>query len=1121
MGHRHDGPFVGRGRELARLRAGLDDAIAGAGSVYLIIGDAGIGKSRLADEFATSAAAVEAQVLWGRCWESGGAPAYWPWVQAVRSYLREQESSDSPLELGPEAVHVAQIVPEMRSFVSEGPVAPASDAAGDRFRSFDAMATFLRGLSRRRPLVLILDDLHVADASSLLLLRFLAGEINDSNMMVVGLGRDEGVLERDAAGAILAEIARIPGTHRLELTGLSVEDFGDLVRAMAQRDTSDPAWIADLHDETEGNPLFLTEVLRLASTDRGGAADIRARPIPPVVRDVIGHRVDQLAPEAVSVLTSASVLGREFTIEALRRLAGVANEYLLGILDEAIAASIISDVPGAVGRFRFAHALIRDVLYERLPTARRLELHRRAGEVLEALYAEDIEPHLAELAYHFVEASPAGDASIAIGYARRAGERAATVLAYEEAARLFGEALQLWDLGGSRDRELRCDLLLGRGGAQMRAGETAEAQRNLLEAATIAKAMRSPDRLARAALGYGGSFAWGRAAGDAYTVPLLRDALQSIGEDEGSIRARLLARLAGALRDQPTREPRASLSREAVEMARSLQDRATLAYTLEARFESIWWPENAAERLDLASELLQLSEELGDQEQAFDAHAKRHIAYTELGLMPAADQELSSMQRIATGLRQPACLWQVSAFGAMRAILAGRFDEAEWMIRDAEASGAGSQGDDPRVSSRIQRYLLGELRGSLAVSTDLVGSVRSWIDEHPTRAVFRCLAPHAAAVAGRRAEAAALFQTIARDDFGGIPADNDYLLGLCLVSDVCVFLRDAPHAETLVRALQPHASRIAVDVPEGSVGSVSRSIGILNTLLARYDDAATAFETALETNAAIGSPPWFARSQHDYARVLLVRAGPGDVDRARSLLVEAEDIARDLGMAELARQVGADLGALGSAASRPVLQGETLVVASGVFRREGDYWSIAFDHDVFRLKDSKGLNYLSRLLRDPDREVLALELVTTPGSGRAEPASGGTLGSGVHPVTERGDPMLDEAGKRAYRERIADLRQDADDADRDHDIERAARAREELDFIAAELTRATGLGGRDRRTPSETERARVSVTKAIKTAIRHIEPYSPGLARHLDVTVRTGTFCIYAPDPRVPVTWQV
>jgi len=226
-------------------------------------------------------------------------------------------------------------------------------------------------------------------------------------------------------------------------------------------------------------------------------------------------------------------------------------------------------------------------------------------------------------------------------------------------------------------------------------------------------------------------------------------------------------------------------------------------------------------------------------------------------------------------------------------------------------------------------------------------------------------------------------------------------------------------------------------------------------------------------------------------------------------------------MAELARQVGADLGALGSAASRPVLQGETLVVASGVFRREGDYWSIAFDHDVFRLKDSKGLNYLSRLLRDPDREVLALELVTTPGSGRAEPASGGTLGSGVHPVTEGGDPMLDEVGKRAYRERIADLRQDADDADRDHDIERAARAREELDFIAAELTRATGLGGRDRRTPSETERARVSVTKAIKTAIRHIEPYSPGLARHLDVTVRTGTFCIYAPDPRVPVTWQV
>ena len=225
------------------------------------------------------------------------------------------------------------------------------------------MATFLRAISGPRPLVLILDDLHAADAPSLLLLRFLAGEITDSHMLIVGLARDEGVLERDAAGALLAEIARIPGTHRLELTGLSAADSGDLVRAMARPGVSDPAWIADLHDETEGNPLFLTEVLRLASTDRGGTAELRARPIPPVVRDVIGHRVDQLTTEAVSLLTSASVLGREFTIEALRRLAGLATEDLLPVLDQAISAAIVSDVPGAVGRLRFAHALIRDVLY--------------------------------------------------------------------------------------------------------------------------------------------------------------------------------------------------------------------------------------------------------------------------------------------------------------------------------------------------------------------------------------------------------------------------------------------------------------------------------------------------------------------------------------------------------------------------------------------------------------------------------------------------------------------------------------------------------------------------------------------------------------------------------------
>ena len=295
---------------------------------------------------------------------------------------------------------------------------------------------------------------------------------------------------------------------------------------------------------------------------------------------MIGRRLRRLSDDCARVLTLASVLGREFGLDALERISELPADGLLEVLDEAVAARVLTAVPGTHLCLRFAHALIRETLYDGLTTPRRVQLHRRAGEALEALYVQDPERHLAELAHHFFEAAPGGDVDKALAYAQRAGDRAVTLIAYEEAARLYELALQGLELKQPVDPAAHCELLLALGDALAKAGSTPEAKEAFAAAADLARTSRLPEHLARAALGYGGRFPWLRAGNDSRLVPLLEEALAAPGEEESALRVKLLARLAGALRDQPSLEPRSAFSRQAVEIARRLGDPDTLGYAL-------------------------------------------------------------------------------------------------------------------------------------------------------------------------------------------------------------------------------------------------------------------------------------------------------------------------------------------------------------------------------------------------------------------------------------------------------------------------------------------------------------------------------------------------------------
>ena len=895
--------FVGRGLELEELRAGLDDAFARRGRLFLLVGEPGIGKSRLADELIADARARGASVVIGRCWEAGGAPAYWPWVQALRLYVEQSDPGTLRSELGSGAPDLAQIVPELRELFPDLPQ-PSLEVEGARFRLFDSVGRFLRNAAASRPLVLVLDDLHVADEPSLLLLRFVAGGVAGNRILVVGTYRDVDPTMRDPLASTLAELAREQVTRRIELGGLTEEDISDYVKLTAGT-TPSAGLSAAIHTETGGNALFVAEVVRLLAAD-GHVSDVDVRElwtlgIPQGVREVIGRRLRRLSEECLVVLTLASVLGREFALDALQRLSEIPADELLDLLDEPVAARVLTSVPGALGRLRFGHALVRETLYEGLTTPRRVQLHRRAGEALEALYAKDQEPHLAELAHHFFEAAPGGDLDKALRYAQRAGDRALELLAYEEAARLYELGLQALELQQPLDLSARYALLVARGDALARGGSTPEAKQAFLAAADLARVSLFPEHLARAALGYGGRFPWLRAGSDPRLVPLLEEALEALGEAEPVLRVKLLARLAGALRDQPSLEPRSSLSRQAVEIARGLGDPDTLGYALASLFTATWGPE-LGELATIAEEATRLAEETGEAERALDACWLRRIVTLSLGDVAAVERAADDHRALAEQLKQPSQQWYDAVMRSTWAIFHGDFAEGERMAEEALQLGQQAQSWDAGFSYRIALLSVRREQGRLEEIEDMV---RQTVDEYAGYRSFRCLLALFEWELGHREEARGVFDELAADDFAALPRDAEWLFCLSVLAEVAAYLQDRDRAAILHRQLLPYAWLNAVAAGEVAIGSVARYLGLLATTMGHWNEAAQHFENALAMNERMGARPWLAHTQHDYARTLLARDEPGDRERAQELLHQALATYRELGIEPSAAKASA------------------------------------------------------------------------------------------------------------------------------------------------------------------------------------------------------------------------
>jgi tetratricopeptide (TPR) repeat protein len=457
--------------------------------------------------------------------------------------------------------------------------------------------------------------------------------------------------------------------------------------------------------------------------------------------------------------------------------------------------------------------------------------------------------------------------------------------------RLYEMALEA--LGPDAAATLGCELLLALADAQGRAGAGPGAKSTFLRAAELARSAGLPEMLARAAVGYGGRFLWAHALTDERLVPLLEDGLSALGESDSVLRVQLLSRLAAALRHGPSRERRERISDEAVQIARRIGDPATLAYALDAAAAALHAPQTVHTRLAEGEEIVSLVAGTGDRERLFDGHEHSFWAAWELGDPHRRAVELASMARVAEELRQPAQLWMLAVAEATLALSQGRFGEAAELIERAAEIGESVLAWGAGAARKMQLFLLHREQGRL---DEFVVDVRDHADEFPSPLVHQAVLAHVYARLERTDEAEALLHELTSRDLSDWHVDEEWLLSTCLLAETCAILGDTERVSPLYELLLPYGSLNAVAVPELALGSTSQPLGLLATLLDRFEDAARHFEEALQMNERMGARPWLARTQEDYARMLLRRLGKGDRERAEELLSPAQATYEELGM---------------------------------------------------------------------------------------------------------------------------------------------------------------------------------------------------------------------------------
>ncbi|HEY3241220.1 MAG TPA: AAA family ATPase, partial [Acidimicrobiia bacterium] len=906
--------FFGRAAEQAALNSAWKEAATDRCQVVLVSGEPGIGKTALSAELARTVHAEGAVVLYGRCDKDLGLP-YQPFVEALRGLLLEaapQAGLRAWARFHGEAL--TPVLPELAERFPEVAISRAADPEAERYRLFKAVNSLLAAVSSSQPVLLVLDDLHWAAKPTLMLLEYVASAGEPMPVLLLGTFRETDISRSHPLAELLADLRRQPWVSRMPLQGLG----DDEVMALVEHASGGPldgrgvALAHAVHRETDGNPFFVAELLRhLAESGavvRDGPHWVLGRPmeevgLPVSVREVIGQRLQRTREETGRVLSLAAVIGRDFDLDLLGRVSELPEDRLLDALDEAAGAALIHEVAGRPDRFTFSHSLVQHVLYDELSGLRRVRVHQRVAAALEDLCGDDPGERVAELAHHWVAATRPIDVRQTIDYARRAGDRALAQLAPEEAVAWYVQALELHDTQTPGNDDRRADLLLDLGEAQRRAGEPAFRE-TLLEAASMARRLGDTDRLVRAALANNRGMHSASGYSDSERVAVLQAAVDALGGTDSSERARLLATLATELTYSGEWERRRALAAEALAVARRVGDDATLARVLSVRHSALQVPEAVAELMDNTAENLVITDRLGDAHERFWALQFRFLAIGAAGRMDEVDERLAEIDRLVDALGQPALGWYARFHRSWCELLAGRVAESERFALKALQLGNDSGQPDAIAVFVAQLAMVRRDQGRF---DELVDPVARQVADNPGIPGFRALLALCYCELDRLEEARAVFAVDAASGFAAIPYDPVWSSAMTMLAEVCAMLDDAESAVVLTKKLRPFAGVLAHNGCT-TFGAVDRYLGMLAATLGRFSEAESHFTAAASIHTRIGAPTWLARTQVEWARMLLRRNGPGDYERARELLASALMTARELDLGYIVRHAGTLLG---------------------------------------------------------------------------------------------------------------------------------------------------------------------------------------------------------------------
>jgi tetratricopeptide (TPR) repeat protein len=1091
--------FVGRAHELRQVEAACAAAAGGLGSVVVVSGEAGIGKSRLCTELARRAQDRGMVAVIARCWVDGGAPALWPWQPIVRALCGDEAAELLAADSGLDTVDP------------------------DRFTRFAAVTDRLAEATQRRPACLVIDDVHAADAGTLLLLRFVARSLPRLRLALV-LGRrtvqpdDLDAKDEEPEGPVL--VRRLLDDIEAEATPVVLRRF-DLDESAALLTSHGLADLADdllrtVHRVTGGNPLHLRRIAALGAPDR---LDV----LPEGVHAAIERSLRRLAPHNRLILRTSAVLGLS---PSIAEAAAVTASDPAAVLDVVVAADALGLVTAeGTDRFTFGHELVRAAVESGLSSSDLLDAHAYAAVSLAATSAGDGRPdRLARRAHHALAAAPRSvdDARLAVSACMAAARSMVESFAYEQADALVSAAVALHDARPGLGPAPGSVLVEWAKGAFF-CGRLGEARRRFDRAATVTEQEDDPVAFAEAALGLGGH--WlneSRAPVErARMLALQRAARERLAPDQGPLRARLDMRLAAEdVYDGGPLEP----VFVALASARECGDRGALAEALSLGHHALLAPEHADVRLEMADELVRVASEAGH-----GVLGLMGLCWRAVDLFLAGDEQavraLEALRERADTLACQNILYIVDAIDVMLLVRAGRLDDAEAAAQRCYELGVAVGELDALGYLGAHLLAVRWIQGRDAEILDVANEIAASPTLVQAEFAFRATAAAIAARARQQAEARTALDMLTEGGLAALPRSSNWLVGMVAIVEIATTLDDAAVARAAYDLLRPYADRpVMPSLAVMCLGSAERPLGTAASVFGDHDLAIAHLERALDANQRLAHRPLLAVTQAELAAVLLRRAGSADVARASHLLDLAIAEATALSMPGRAAtwrllrpepQPAAAPGTPGTPGT-PAVAAEKVVGREGVaeeavahrqgaVRRVGHGWLVAVDHHRAFVADRVGMRYIVQLLRHPGQAISALAL------------------TGAGPDSDDGvrHEVLDDAARSAYAERIRELTADLAEAEAHADLGRMAQHRAELDALVDQIESATGLHGRPRAFTTQAERARTAVRKAIKRVVDEIDAGDPVVAGVLRSTITTGTTCVYSPAGDDPVTWSI